>query len=81
MTVIVKFLTKGVLVIALEVSDIISDVATHLISPSRIGYRIASHLDLYDPNDDDAWSFDGAHILRPGNVDLILVVKNNLVKV
>ncbi len=44
MTVIVKFLTKGVLVIALEVSEIISDVATHLISPSRIGYRVASHL-------------------------------------
>ena len=53
MTFIVKFLTKGVLVIALEVSEIISDVATHLISPSRIGYRVASNLDLYDPKDDD----------------------------
>ena len=81
MTFIVKFLTKGVLVIALEVSEIISDVATHLISPSRIVYRVASHLDLYDPKDDDTWSFDGAHILRPRNVDRILVVKNNLVKV
>ena len=81
MTVIVKFLTKGVLVIALEVSEIISDAATHLISPSRIGYRIASHLDLYDPKDDDAWSFDGAQILRSRNGDRILVLKNNLVKV
>ena len=81
MTFIVKFLTKGILVIALEVSEIISDAAAHLISPSRIGYRMASHLDLYDPKDDDAWSFDGAHLLRPRNVDRILVVKNNLVKV
>ena len=79
MTFIVKFLTKGILVIALEVSEIISDAATHLISPSRIGYRIASHLDLYDPEDDDVWSFDGAHILRPQNANRILVVKNNLV--
>ena len=81
MTFVVKFLAKGVLVIALEVSEMISDVATHLISPSRIGYRIASHLDLYDPKDDEVWSFDGAHILRPRNVNRILVVKNNLVKV
>ena len=81
MTFIVKFLTKGVLVIALEVSEIISDVAIHLISPPRIGYRIVSHLDLYDPTDDDAWSFDGAYILRPRNVDRLLVVKNNQVNV
>ena len=80
MTFLIKFVAKGVLVTAVEVGETISDMATHIISPSRIGYRIASNLDLYDPKDEDTASFDSAHILRPRNVDRILVLKNNLVK-
>ena len=48
MTFIVKFLAKSLTLFVLETAELISDLAGHIFSPGRIGYRIASQINLLD---------------------------------
>jgi len=53
MAFLVKFLAKGIVLFALEVGETISEVSTHLVSPSKIGYRVATHIDFSSSEDND----------------------------
>ena len=48
MTFIVKFLAKSMTLFVLETAEMISDLAGHIFSPGRIGYRIALQISLPD---------------------------------
>ena len=54
MTFLMKFLVKGIALFALEAGETISDIASHLVSPSKLGYQLATHIDLSSPEDKDA---------------------------
>ena len=47
MTFLVKFMVKGILVVALEAGETISEIATHRVTPLRVGYRMALHIDYW----------------------------------
>ena len=54
MTFLTKFLVKGIALFALEAGETISDIASHLVSPAKLGYQLATHIDLSSPEDKDA---------------------------
>ena len=54
MTFLIKFLVKGIALIALEAGETISDIASHMVSPAKLGYQLATHIDLSSPEDKDA---------------------------
>ena len=45
MTFLIKFLIKGVALIALEARETISDIASHMVSPAKLVYQLATHID------------------------------------
>jgi flagellar biosynthesis/type III secretory pathway M-ring protein FliF/YscJ len=53
MTFLVKFMVKGILVLALEAGETISEIATHIVSPAKIGYRVATHIDFSSSEEND----------------------------
>ena len=54
MTFLTKFLVKGIALFALEAGETISEIASHLVSPAKLGYQLATHIDLSSPEDKDA---------------------------
>ena len=64
MTFLIKFMVKGILVVALEAGETISEIATHIVSPAKVGYRMASHIDLSDSKDNDAAQTKTEYLIR-----------------
>ena len=54
MTFLMKFLVKGIALFALEAGETIFEIASHLVSPAKLGYQLATHIDLFNPEDKDA---------------------------
>ena len=54
MTFLIKFLVKGIALFALEAGETIFEIASHLVSPAKLGYQLATHIDLFNPEDKDA---------------------------
>ena len=53
MAFLIKFLAKGIVVFALEAGETISDIAAHMASPSKIGYRVATQIDFFSSEEND----------------------------
>ena len=53
MAFLIKFLAKGIVVFALEAGETISDITAHLVSPSKIGYRVATQIDFSSSEKND----------------------------
>ena len=64
MTFLVKFMVKGILVVALEAGETISEMAPHLVSPAKLGYQLATHIDLSSPEDKDATQTRTENLIR-----------------
>ena len=64
MTFLVKFMVKGILVVALEAGETISEIAAHIVSPAKVGYRMAPHIDLSDSRDNDAAQTKTEYLIR-----------------
>ena len=75
MTFLIKFLVKGISLIALEAGETISDIASHMVSPAKLGYRLATHIDLSSPEDKDAAQTKTEHLIRSRYGDHTLVSK------
>ena len=75
MTFLVKFMVKGILVVALEAGETISDIASHLVSPAKLGYQLATHIDLSSPEDKDAAQTKTEYLIRSRYGDHTLVSK------
>ena len=75
MTFLIKFLVKGIALIALEAGETISDIASHMVSPAKLGYHLATHIDLSSPEDKDAAQTKTEHLIRSRYGDQTLVSK------
>ena len=75
MTFLVKFMVKGILVVALEAGETISEIATHIVTPAKVGYWMAPHIDLSDSKDNDATNTKTEHLIRSRYVDHASVSK------
>ena len=75
MTFLIKFLVKGIALIALEAGETISDIASHMVSPAKLGYQLAKHIDLSSPEDKDAAQTKTEHLIRSRFSDHTLVSK------
>ena len=75
MTFLIKFLVKGVALFALEMGETISEIASHLVSPAKLGYQLATHIDLSSPEDKDAAQTKTEHLIRSRFGDHTLVSK------
>lgn len=53
MAFLIKFLAKGIVVFALEAGETISDIAAYMVSPSKIGYRVATQIDFSSSGEND----------------------------
>ena len=78
MTFMVKFIAKGVALFAIEMSEVISDVASHIVSPAKIAYRVASHIDFSNTEDESSTQTKAEYLIRPRYNDHTLVSKTNL---
>ena len=78
MTFLVKFIAKGVSLFAIEMSEVIGDVASHTVSPAKIAYRVASHIDFSNTEDDNSTQTKAEYLIRPRHDDHTLVSKTNL---
>ena len=78
MTFMVKFIAKGVALFAIEMSEVISDVASHIVSPAKIAYRVASHIDFSNTEDENSTQTKAEYLIRPRYNDHTLVSKTNL---
>ena len=47
MTFLVKFLVRGILVVALEARETISVIAADIVIPEKVGYRMALRIDYW----------------------------------
>ena len=75
MTFLTKFLVKGITLFALEAGETISEIASHLVSPAKLGYQLATHIDLSSPEDKDAAQTKTEHLIRSRYGDHTLVSK------
>ena len=75
MTFLIKFLVKGIALFALEAGETISEIAAHIVSRAKGGYRMASHIDLSDSKDDDATQTKTEHLIRSRYVGYTSVSK------
>ncbi len=75
MTFLTKFLVKGIALFALEAGETISDIASHMVSPAKLGYQLATHMDLSSPEDTDAAQTKKEHLIRSRYGDHTLVSK------
>ena len=64
MAFLIKFLAKGIVVFALEAVETISDIAAHLVSPSKIGYRVATHIDFSSSEENDAVQSETERVIK-----------------
>ena len=53
MAFLIKFLAKGIVVFKLEAGETISDIAAHLVSPSKIAYSVATQIDFSSSEEND----------------------------
>ena len=77
MTFLTKFLVKGIALFALEAGETISEIASYLVSPAKLGYQLAKHIDLSSPEDKDAAQTKTDHLIRSrfGNQTLVSKTK------
>ena len=75
MTFLTKFLAKGIALFALEAGETIFEIASHLVSPAKLGYQLATHIDLSSPEDKDAAQTKTEHLIRSRFGDHTLVSK------
>ena len=75
MTFLTKFLLKGIALFALEAGETISDIASNMVSPAKLGYQLAKHIDLSSPEDKDAAQTKTEHLIRSRYGDQTLVSK------
>ena len=78
MTFLVKFMVKGILVVALEAGETISEIASHIVSPAKIGYQLATHIDLSGHRDKDTVQTKTDHLIRSRYGDNALAPKTKL---
>ena len=64
MTFLIKFLVKGIALFALETGETISEIASHMVSPAKLGYQLARHIDLSSPEDKDVAQTRTEHLIR-----------------
>ena len=75
MTFLTKFLVKGIALFALEAGETISDIASNMVSPAKLGCQLAKHIDLSSPEDKDAAQTKTEHLIRSRYGDQTLVSK------
>ena len=75
MAFLIKFLAKGIVFFALEVGETISDVAAHLVSPSKIGYRVATHIDFSSSEENDTVQPKTERVIRSRSAQSKTVLK------
>ena len=75
MTFLTKFLAKGIALFALEAGETISDITSNMVSPAKLGYQLAKHIDLSSPEDKDAAQTKTEHLIRSRYGDQTLVSK------
>ena len=78
MTFLVKFIVKGVSLFAIEMSEVMSDVASHIVSPAKIAYRVASHIDFSNTEDENSAQTKAKHLIRLRYDNHTLDSKTNL---
>ena len=78
MTLLVKLIAKGVSLFAIEMGEVISDVASHIISPAKIAYRVASHIDFSNTEDENSTQTKAEYLIRPRYDDHTLILKTKL---
>ena len=78
MTFLTKFLVKGISLFALEAGETISEIASHLVSPAKLGYQLARHIDLSSPEDKDVAQTRTEHLIRSRFCHNTLVSKTKL---
>ena len=78
MTLLIKFIAKGVSLFAIEMGEVISDVASHIVPPAKIAYQVASHIDFSNTEDENSTQTKTEYLIRPRYDDHILVSKTNL---
>ena len=64
MSFLIKFLVKGIVVFALEAGETIADIAAHLVSPSKIGYQVATQIDFSSSEENDTVKPKTAAVIR-----------------
>ena len=75
MTFLIKFLVKGIALFALETGETISEIVSRMVSPAKLGYQLAPHIDLFNPEDKDAAQTKTEHLIRSRYGDHTLVSK------
>ena len=75
---LIKFLVKGIALFALEAGETISDIASPIVSPAKIGYQLATHIDLSDHKDKDTVQPKTDHLIRSRYGDNTLAPKTEL---
>ena len=75
MTFLVKFTAKGISLFAIEMGEVISDVAYHIVSPAKLAYRVVAQIDFSNTEDENSTQTKAEYLLRPRYDDQTLVSK------
>ena len=75
MTLLVKFIVKGVSLFAVEMGETISDVASHIVSPAKLAYRVVAQIDFSNTEDENSTQTKAEYLIRPRYDDQTLVSK------
>ncbi len=78
MTFLVKFIVKSVSLFAVEVGETISDVASHIVSPAKIAYQVAAHIDFSNTDDENSTQTRAEYLIRLRHDDHTSVSKTKL---
>ena len=78
MSFLVKFIAKGVSLFAIEMGEVISDVASHIVSPAKIAYQVAAHIDFSNTEDENSTQTSAEYLIRLRHDDHISVSKTKL---
>ena len=81
MTFLVKFIAKGVSLFAIEMGEVISDVASHIVSPAKLAYRVASSIDFSTTKDENTRQTTAEYLIRSRYDDHTLVSKTKLTQI
>ena len=77
MALLIKFIVKGVSLFAVEMGETISDVVSQIVSPARIAYRVAAHIDFSNTEDEKSTQTKAEYLIRPRYGDYTLVSKKS----
>ena len=62
---LIKFVVKGVFLFAFEMGVTISELASHIVSPAKMAYRVVVRSDFSNTEDENPTRTQAEYLIRP----------------